>query len=871
MGEQPMMHRLWFVARALSLFSLLVVAGAQAQTAQAPTPPGPDAAAQAGSPSGAQATAQPAQRPAPSLNTAEIVARANKTVGVDIEKTISGWQQELSGLESDLQKPGLRYSELNNFRDKLQRVRGEIGSFRTHLEPALAAAKDQLGLLGPAPAAGQPPEPDDVARSRAERSYYLGVLTGGQKEVDSANLRIDKLIDAIQDIRRKNFATRLLQPVPGIYASDTWSAVPNYVPSAAYRVRDIMTGWWRNLGDQDEVLRVVLEAGLLLLGLAIAATFGTWRLRRRPSDDGDQPFWRRAAIAGAVALLWILPAVVPIALLYWLVADMHELPKRVDWLLYATAQSIITVLAVSVLVISAFAPRVPRWRLIPVSDRTARRICGLLLALAVVYGVTTLLYMVTRVVQAPFALTVAVALPSSLLVAGITIAILVTPLEGQQQDRTLSPRLLGVLRLPVWIAVIAIVMSALAGYLALARFLAQQLVVTGSIMAFAYLLLLWVDGLMQGLGDDRAATGRWLKQSFGEQDRRHERLVLPIGLLLKAMVIILSVPLILLQWGYNWPEVYDWYTQLFFGFRVGNTHVSIAVLLASVIVFALAYGAARLFQGWLDERVLKAAGISGGLRDSIRVGVGYGGVVVATLAAVSYAGFDLSNLAILAGAFSVGIGFGLQSIVNNFVSGLILLAERPIKIGDLVVVGGEEGYVRKISVRSTEVETFERASVVIPNSYFITEKVKNWTLRDNKRRIAIPVRVANGSDPRRVKSILLKVAQDHPGVLKLPAPSFDFEDFGIDGLTFKLYAFVDLSVGGNVAADLRIGILEAFQEAGIAIPSRQAEVSLQTIDLLRETAQYLSNDTPKPRVEAKGPGAGQLANPPRQPANLVKS
>ena len=188
---------------------------------------------------------------------------------------------------------------------------------------------------------------------------------------------------------------------------------------------------------------------------------------------------------------------------------------------------------------------------------------------------------------------------------------------------------------------------------------------------------------------------------------------------------------------------------------------------------------------------------------------------------------------------SVGIGFGLQSIVNNFVSGLILLAERPIKIGDLVVVGGEEGYVRKISVRSTEVETFEQASVVIPNSYFITEKVKNGTLRDNKRRIAIPVRVANGSDPRAVKSILLKVAQDHPSVLTLPAPSFDFEDFGLDGLTFKLYAFVDLRAGGNVAADLRIAILEAFQEAGILIPSRQAEVTLQTIDLLRETAEYL--------------------------------
>ena len=139
--------------------------------------------------------------------------------------------------------------------------------------------------------------------------------------------------------------------------------------------------------------------------------------------------------------------------------------------------------------------------------------------------------------------------------------------------------------------------------------------------------------------------------------------------------------------------------------------------------------------------------------------------MIAALAAFSYAGFNLSNLAIVAGALSVGIGFGLQSVVNNFVSGLILLAERPIKVGDLVVVGGEEGYVRKISVRSTEVETFDRARVLIPNSYFITEKVKNWTLRDNIRRIVIPVGVAYGCDPRQAKAILLKVAQDNPNVM----------------------------------------------------------------------------------------------------------
>jgi small-conductance mechanosensitive channel len=382
---------------------------------------------------------------------------------------------------------------------------------------------------------------------------------------------------------------------------------------------------------------------------------------------------------------------------------------------------------------------------------------------------------------------------------------------------------------------------ALGGYLALSRFLAQQLIVTGSILAFVYLLLLWVDGFMQGLGDDSAATGHWLKERAGLEQRRRKQLVLPIGLFLKFAVLVLSVPLILLQWGYRWPDIYDWYSQLFFGFDIGNTQVSFAVLLASIIVFGLAYAAARLFQGWLDAHVLKPAGISGGVRDSIRIGVGYVGIVIAALAAFSYAGFNLSNLAILAGAFSVGIGFGLQSVVNNFVSGLILLAERPIKVGDLVVVGGEEGYVRRISVRSTEVETSERARVLIPNSYFVTEKVKNWSLRDNTRRVVIPVSVGYGCDPRKVIATLLKVAQDNPEVMMTPAPSVDF-DFGADTLNFKLYAFVDdLNKGGSTSTDLRIAILDAFNEAGIAIPFRQTDATPQNMDWLREAvAEYVS-------------------------------
>ena len=857
-----MIDRFRDIARALVAVLLLGMAGAAAQTAHSPTSPNPAAASQSGSVP--TAPVQPAAQAAPKINIAEITARANRDVGVNIETAIKGWQTELDRVESALQKPRLRYSELNDLRDELQRLRAGTEDFSKRLEPPLAAAKDQVALLGPAPAAGQPPEPEQAALNRAELNYLFGLLSAGQAAVPSANLRIDQLINTIQDIRRKNFATSLFQPVPGIYSYQTWARLPDYVPSATSRVRGIVTDWWDSVRDQDEVLLIAFEAVLLWVVLTLAAWHGVHRLRRW-RHEGEPPFWRRASSAAGVILLRILPIVAPIMFLYGMIAEAQALPERVDWMFYSTAQSIIIIFAVNALVTTVFAPRSPQWRLMPASDRAAARICGLVLTLAIVYGVTTLIYVITRLAQAPFALTVAVAFPSSLFLAGIVVAILLTPLNAQHPNGMPSLRWLTALRIPIWLTVAAIVVCALGGYLALSRFLAQQLIVTGSILALVYLLMLWVDGFVQGLGDDSTATGRWLKERAGLERQRRERLVLPIGLFLKFSVVVLSVPLILLQWGYRWPDIYDWYSQLFFGFRIGNTQISVAVLLASIIVFGLAYGAARLFQSWLDARILKPAGISGGVRDSIRIGVGYIGIVIAALAALSYAGFNLSNLAILAGAFSVGIGFGLQTVVNNFVSGLILLAERPVKVGDLVVVGGEEGYVRKISVRSTEVETSERARVLIPNSCFITEKVKNWTLRDNIRRIVIPISVGYGCDARKVMATLLKVAQDNPNVMTTPAPSVDF-DFGADTLNFKLYAFVDdLDKGGSTSTDLRFAILDAFSEVGIAMPfqQRQTDVTSQNLDWLREAAaEYVSGSKGIGSGNGKAPGITKQATIP---------
>jgi potassium-dependent mechanosensitive channel len=223
----------------------------------------------------------------------------------------------------------------------------------------------------------------------------------------------------------------------------------------------------------------------------------------------------------------------------------------------------------------------------------------------------------------------------------------------------------------------------------------------------------------------------------------------------------------------------------------------------------------RLVQRWLREGVYTQTRMDAGISNSIDQAVGYSGIALAALLAVSYAGFDITNLAIVAGALSVGIGFGLQSIVNNFVSGLILLVERPIKVGDWIALGDQQGNVRRISVRSTEIETFDRASLIVPNSELISGRVLNWTHRNLLGRVVIKFPLEGGADPEKVLKIMLECARSHPQVQKSPEPIASLDSFSPGLLEFSLRATVnDVNRGLMVLTDLRIGILKELRRQG---------------------------------------------------------
>ncbi len=826
-----MILRQWIIACFVLAAAGFINGGA---IAQSPAPQGQQPAA---------AAAQPDKPAAPKADAAEITKRANDSVGVDIHAQIKGWQKELDRIEEALRKPNASYSDLNGYRDALVKLRANEEDFRNKLQPPLKVVEEQVEKLPPLPAQDQPPEPEQGAQLRAELNYQLGLFKSARGSLDADQTRISQLINTIQDIHRKNFTSNLFQPVPGVFSAQTWENVSDYASLAETRVEGMVNDWW-NSSDKQQLHYLILSALAMFLVLGYFRVHGVERLRAWP-EAGEPPFWQRASSAAGVILLRSMPVIVPVVFLYNAIDELQPFPEKVGWLFYVAARSLFIIVVVNALMTTVLSPDAPQWRLIPAGDRAASRITRLVLALVVLYGVTAFAYSATRIVQSPFSLTLALALPANLIVAALVVAILKTPLEEREVEGMPSLTWLRLLRLPMWGISLAIVATAFAGYLALSRFIAQQLIVTGSILALVYLLLLWADGFATGMSDEHSACGSWLKNGASLDQDKRERLSVPISLLLKFAVLVASVPLILLQWGYPWPDIIELYRQLFFGFRIGGTEISLAAILASIIVFVLGYFAAKLFQGWLDRQVLKPAGLSGGLRDSIRTTVGYAGIFAAALFALSYAGFNLSNIAIVAGALSVGIGLGLQAVVSNFVSGLILLAERPIKIGDLVTVGGEEGYVRKISVRSTEIETFDRANVLIPNSSFITDKVKNWTLRNNTTRVTIPVGVAHGNDPRLVKALLLKVAQDHLNVMTSPEPFVDFEDFNADALNFKLYAYIyDLNKGAGTRTDLRIGILEAFAANDVVLPSRQTEVLLHEVEWLRDAVnQYMASPT----------------------------
>jgi potassium-dependent mechanosensitive channel len=380
------------------------------------------------------------------------------------------------------------------------------------------------------------------------------------------------------------------------------------------------------------------------------------------------------------------------------------------------------------------------------------------------------------------------------------------------------------------------------GYVNLSNFI--LLGITGSFLLWSltiFLIRLWTD-FLDSLDEGRHKWQKNLRRRIGVKEK--DFLPGSIWFRFTFSIIIWSTfaVAVLKLWGLSDTTLLELRDVITGGFEIGSVNIVPVKMIVALLSFAVMLSIIGWIKRRMDKSWLNRSRMDRGSKEAMISLTGYLGVAIALLIGLSVAGVQLANLAIIAGALSVGIGFGLQNIVNNFVSGVILLFERPIKTGDWIVVGDTEGYVKKISIRSTQIQTFDRSDVIVPNSELISGQVTNWMFRDSIGRVVLPVGVAYGSDTELVKSILLDIAFQHPSVITkspiLAKPWVLFRAFGDSSLDFELRCYIrEVDHRLTVISDMNFEIDKAFKQAGIEIPFPQRDVHLISSKEQKEITQ----------------------------------
>ena len=716
------------------------------------------------------------------------------------------WSRMAVRAEKAIEDAGSTSVAMEHLRAQLADWRAALLGAQSANSARIATLRTQIAALGPAPVDGAV-EAEEIAKRRGELNDQLVRLQAPGIAADEGYQRADGLIREIDRVLRDRQADQLLQLWPMPINPANWPAGLRALSNTAGTILEETAvlsrqpAARRELGDNLPVVLglLVLAAGILWRG-RLWINRVTLRLQDRSSARARR-IWAFLASLGQIVVPVVGVVLLSVAL---------QLTGMTGVLGRVIVESLpvlgLTYFAAAWLGGQLFPQGARADMALPLSaERRAegRFLCsafGLLLALETLRRVALDQQDVPEAAVSVLSFPI-IALAGLLLFRmGQFIALYVAAEDAQSERLGYGGKLLAILARGAMVVGVIGPIQAAVGYV-----LAASALVFPSVTSLALVGLLRV--LQRLIFDIYAVLMR-----REEQDEADALVPVLIGFAL----MLATIPVFALIWGARMADITELWTRFGEGFQLGSTRISPTNFLFFAVVFGIGYSLTRMFQGTLKSTILPRTGLDQGAQNAMVSGVGYVGIFLAALIAINSAGIDLSGLAIVAGALSVGIGFGLQNIVSNFVSGIILLIERPVSEGDWIEVGTTQGIVKSISVRSTRIQTFDRSDVIVPNSDLISGRVTNWTRFNRSGRLIVPVAVPFTTDSRRVETILREIAEAQPLAVLNPAPVVALMGFGPEVMNFEIRVILrDVYFQVAVRSEINHQIAARFAAEGI--------------------------------------------------------
>ncbi len=779
-----------------------------------------------------------AQTPAPVSGQAALPAKLielDAATGRDLDAIDAA----LKSIDAALMERDVSDATLEDLHDRAAPLTLRVQTDVDRLTMRLGAVKARLDQLGPAPDAKAPHESPQISQERQQQQAEYETVDALLKRAKLLLVQVQQTTTHIAARQHAKFTHSLFERNGSILSPDLWINFFGEAPHNFELARQKIGG---GIADVDTKLTT---GWAILFWIAIAALLICYRplalLTRRfllhQSDEAQPGRLRKIIVAWWVTLIIagfpLLGLLTITALLY--VFQLYD-PAR-QAVLFELARAISFVSIAAGLGAGFLAPTHPNWRLVTLSDRSCTLTLRGMVAVGTLLAASHLITCLGQAIGAEAGFQAALRGLAALLVALVIILALwrAGAPDNCDSEDMFGPRitagkrdLFGILRFILWIAAVAIFVSLAAGYLRFAAFMAEQIYWIGGVFFVAMMANILAEELIAAGCKPAAPFGLALSASLGLQAASIDQIAILLIGITSVTFFMAAVLAILAPWGVQSSDLPSYLHAALFGFRIGDITISVSAIVIALAIFGAGVMATHAVERWLDVKFLPHTHLDRGLANAIKTSIGYIGFILALGFALAYMGLNFEKLAIVAGALSVGIGFGLQSIVNNFVSGLIILWERTIRVGDWIVVGGDEGVVSRINVRATEIATFDRAAVIIPNANLVAGVVKNFVRTDRIGRIIINIPVNAAANPETARDVLLEIASANKRVLREPAPQVVFSSITSSAFNFDLYCFIeDVASLSAVKSELNFEIYRKFKAASLfAAPPPESVVRL---------------------------------------------